>query len=86
MSLPQEGLHHLHSLPPKEVKGLIPIVDQTLKKDPSLLTYFAGAKICAPVYFSLNFHNVRNSLLVPVPVAARSEAWLCSRSLAGIAG
>ena len=26
------------------------------------------------------------SLLVPVPVAVRSEAWVCGRSLAGIAG
>jgi hypothetical protein len=55
-------------------------------KNPSILTYFAGTKICATgcVFFIKFSHH--NSLLVPVPVAAGSEACLCDRSFAGFTG
>jgi hypothetical protein len=38
-----------------------------------------------PVTFRIHF-IIGYSLLKPIPVAARSKAWVCGRSLAGIAG
>jgi len=37
-----------------------------------------------PIIFSFKLRNLITE--VPVPVAARSKAWVCGRSLAGIVG